>query len=456
MVTGYPTWLVRRSFGKNRYQLATKSMKDFQGVAEPFLIDLKQTELFNEAWQKAQLLPFYEKWQRDHHLPPRITNIAELKTWPVLTKDDLRNNIDLVNQTPGVTASYRTSGSTGEPFNFPRGAGEFPDLYGTMWSFRSASGLRPFDPFLVVSTTLTNAAQSWSAQLKNRLNRIVKDIVGNSWNTAGFIATPEAADRALFTLKFTRPKYIIGFPSGIANIARRAEELKLSFPSLSHAILTSETIDSADIELIERALGVRVLIEYGATEIGVIAGSADESAAWPLKVNWWSSLVRLTPNQEILVTTLSTRVFPLINYALGDIIEAGNISPGGSVLTIGMVHGRTRDTVSIRTKQEELKEVFAREITYLVRDLEGVESVQVAQIDEGEIQLCIVAPKAEKRELTRKMSASLDRNQKDLLPEAITFRFVEAHISSARGKRGVLIDPAAVPAEGQIFNFDIQ
>src|SRR5699024_10109832 len=201
----------------------------------------------------------------------------------------------------------------------------------TMWSYRSAHGLKPFDPFLLVANTSTGAAQSGWQKNKMRLTQAMKGIAGNSWKTDGLITTAEAADKALKCLQSVHAKYVIGYPSGIAAMARRAEELGLLFPNLTHAILSSETIDAPDIKLIQRAFRVKVLIEYGAIELGAVAGSLNDSGGWPLKVHWWSHLLHLDSKSSAMVSTLEPRAFPLINYAIGDVIEPGVHTQGGSV-----------------------------------------------------------------------------------------------------------------------------
>lgn len=450
----YPKAIMRRTLGRQRYQLSQKYSRTFSEDTNPEKIEEKQIELFNKTWQKAQELPFYSFWKLTHNLPDQIESIADLGEWPVLTKDDLRANRALMEDTPSITGYYRTSGSTSEPFGFPSGKGEIDDRYATMWSYRIGHGLYPFDPFLSVANTLSGAAQSRFVQLKNRLVRGLKDLAGNSWKSKGFIASKEDADRAILSIKVSRPRYLIGFTSGITAIARRIEERKLNFPFLTHVILTSETIDDADIRLIQRALNVEVLIEYGAVELGVVAGTVSGAEGWPIKVTWWNYIVRMSSDDSAVITALSPQVFPLINYAIGDIIRVSQISPQGSVLEIEEIQGRSRDFVNIAVGGGGLKNVSAREIAYLVRDLDGVDSVQVMQLNEGAIRLYVVSPNMDRDILVERMAASVKRNQKDLSPGSIEVAFVDHHIASARGKRGVVIDLENAPPVTQVYSLD--
>lgn len=436
----YPSSMIRKTLGRSRYELSKKFLAEFIMPVDHDHVHAEQLRAFNASWEKARRLPFYQNWQANHDLPDCIGRIRDLADWPVLTKIDLRQDIELVNQTPNVVGYYRTSGSTSQPFAFPRGEGEFSDSYASMWSYRSAHGLRPFDPFLAVSNISTGAAISRLTQRRNRLQRIAKDLVGNSWRCNGFVATVEEADAALSSIRFFRTKYLAGYTSGIVALARRAQQRELDFPYLTHAILTSETIDQADIELVESALKVTVLIEYGAVEFGVVAATTRDQSAWPLDVLWWSNLLRLDHDSSGVVTTLGPRVFPLINYATGDAIHPTVVSGEGSVLQIGNIEGRVRDVVEIATRDGGKQTVSAREITTLVRDFEGIDSVQIAQVNDGCIELYVVAPSVNHGEMVRRMSDSLMRNKRGFQLDSVRAKFIDIHIVGARGKRGIVVD----------------
>lgn len=452
MINLYPARLVRHTLGRKRIQLAEKSTQMFRDEFDPRDIESRQVVRFNENWEMASRLPFYAEWKKYHRLPNSISSIKELQSWPILTKAVLRQNLDLVEQTPGIVGSYRTSGSTGEPFAFPKGEGDFEGNYSTMWSYRTANGIRPFDPYLAVSTTLAGAAESWWAQRRNSLTKSMKHFAGNSWRTDGFIATSGSADKALRNLERMGAKYIVGYPSGIASLATRVEELGLRFPRLTHAILTSETIEPADIELISRAFQVTALVEYGAIELGAVAGSANRTGGWPLKVHWWSYLIHLAENGSGLISTLEPRGFPLINYEIGDIIEPREVTGDGSVITIQQVLGRTRDMVTVKTRNGELKSVLARSLHNLVRDLPGVSSVQVVQRQEGLVELLVVAKGTDRSELVRKMASSVNRNRKDYGPDSVCVSFIDQYITSARGKRGVVVESQMAREVGDTYS----
>lgn len=455
MIPLYPAGLVRKTVGRSRNHLSMKYVHRFESTLDSKAVEEKQLELFNLAWRSAQELPFYQEWKLRHDLPVELSDLKQLKDWPILHKEDLRARNDLVKATPGITGSYRTSGSTGEPFDFPRGRiDEHAESFSTQWSYRIGHGIRPFDPYLGVVSTIGGASTSFITRAKEQTIRIAKDVLANSWKNKGFIATPNDADVAIRALRFLGSKYMIGYTSGIAAIARRSQERGLKYPHLSKVILTSETIEAADIRLIQETLGVDIIIEYGASELGVLAGTPPGGNAWPIKVLWWNALLRLDEDNAAVVTTLSPRLFPLINYRVGDVVVPEISGPGGSVLSIRDVEGRTRDVVKVGLKNGGYKSVSARQLTYLVRDQADIESVQVVQRENNRVEFLVVAPRVPKDKVLREMSDSISRNRRDFNLEQLKVRFIDVHIASARGKRSVVVPPDLVDESDELFNLE--
>lgn len=442
----YPAFIVRRTVGRRRYALAQGSLSWFEPEVSPDDVAEIQLSAFNTVWEAAVQHPFYAKWASDHDLPKSISNIGELDQWPTLTKDILRAHEGLLSATPGIVQYTHTSGSTSSTFAFPRGAGELEVVYSQMWNHRRRFGLLPFDRFVFVSTTRYDAGVSKFRHVRTKLIRSVKDIISNSWRVNGFIPRPEDADAAVRAVRLMRPKYIAGFPSGISMLARRAVDKGIRFPSVRQVILTSETVEPQDLEVIHAAFGVHPIIEYGATEIGVLAGS-DVADSWPIHTLWRANLLRRNADGEVCATTLTNRIFPLINYSLGDVVEPQLVGPGGTILSISDIRGRTRDTLRLSQKFGPAKEVMARDLTYLVREAPGVTSMQVSVIEEGTADILVVAPDADVSDLVARTSRAIRSAHPSLSEDSVYLRVLAHHIAGARGKRGVMVPARDVPLD---------
>ena len=84
-----------------------------------------QLAALNEAWQDAvENIPFYADWKVRHNLPDQISSLEDYAKWPILKKNDLQANPELLKHK--TTRKYHesvTGGSTGEPLHF----GTFPE-----------------------------------------------------------------------------------------------------------------------------------------------------------------------------------------------------------------------------------------------------------------------------------------------------------------------------------------
>jgi phenylacetate-CoA ligase len=84
---------------------------------------------------------------------------------------------------------------------------------------------------------------------------------------------------------------------------------------------TSEKIFDSYQEEVRKAFGKKMISEYGAAETGIIAFECPKGK---MHINMETVIVE-EENNEVLVTNLISRSFPVIRYKLGDYIE---LDPG--------------------------------------------------------------------------------------------------------------------------------
>ncbi len=135
----------------------------------------------------------------------------------------------------------------------------------------------------------------------------------------------------IFLNKFRRKNfdYINGYTSSIVLFAKFLEKkniiLKTICPSLKNCIVTSEMLFERDKKLLESALGIPVINEYGASELDLIAftNTAEEFVvnSETLFVEILDENNQLVPNGtsgRIIITSLYNKAHPFIRYDIGD------------------------------------------------------------------------------------------------------------------------------------------
>ncbi|MDT0675355.1 phenylacetate--CoA ligase family protein [Autumnicola musiva] len=148
-------------------------------------------------------------------------------------------------------------------------------------------------------------------------------------------------------------EYINGYTSAILMFAKFLRNknviLKDICPSLKSCIVTSERLFENDKILMEHALGVPVINEYGASEVGLIAFESSQNE-WILNsedlyveiLDEENNILPAGQEGRVVVTSLYNKAHPIIRYDIGD---TGIFSKEGNLKRpkLQKLIGRTND-----------------------------------------------------------------------------------------------------------------
>ena len=231
-----------------------------------------------------------------------------------------------------------------------------------------------------------------------------------------------------FLQEFQKKKfnYINGYTSSIVLFAKFLKKkgiiLKEICPNLKLCIVTSEMFFKEDKALLEKQFGVKVVNEYGASELGLLAFE-NKMGEWIL--NSETMLVEVVdekgmalPNGRegrIVVTSLYNRAHPFIRYDIGD---TGSLAENSSLKKPILEHlvGRTND-VAILPSGKVVPGLTFYYVTKSIIENEGlIKEFVVQQVEKGSFKILYVSEKAlseEKREkILAAMAAYLEPNLK--------------------------------------------
>ena len=187
---------------------------------------------------------------------------------------------------------------------------------------------------------------------------------------------------------------ISGYTSSIYKLARYIVDYELEGSignQLKVVIPTAETVSDSDVTVIRKAFRKPVAIEYGMAETGVIAHSRDQTFDMPI---FWDSFVcRLDKCNGLKVTTISNRMFPLINYRTDDIVSPTLIH-GNNLLRIKRVEGRVQESFTLRTQNGEHLILSGILIVHIMKCYPNIYSVQGEQLPEDRICVHLVSDKS--------------------------------------------------------------
>ncbi|MEN6521635.1 MAG: phenylacetate--CoA ligase family protein [Armatimonadota bacterium] len=311
MATIYGYMVNRQRYGKRYYE---------------YLSFLKQFDCLSrqeqQAYQLDQLVKLLahavrnSKFYRDLYAGIDINaigSIEDIKILPIVTKEQLRENIDLVVAVDKSSAcESHTGGTTGKSLIVYFTEDNSCERMATLDHFKMKHGFVN----LRMKKATFNGKHIVPPNQRNkvfwRYNAASKQMVFSS-----FHHNNENIPYYIAALNKFQPAAIDGFVSSIYDIAAFVERHGLRFSFSPVAVFpTSETVTPAHREVIERVFGCPVRDQYASSEG---APFVYECSQGNMHYDLSSGVIEtLDDTGEILVTSFTTYGTPLIRYRIGD------------------------------------------------------------------------------------------------------------------------------------------
>ncbi len=277
----------------------------------PEAVQQQQQQLLIQLVQHAAShSPFYAKqfngieW---HH---------QLERLPVLHKSDLiEHALAMVDRStvPSTLLEGFTGGSTGRPLKYYYDHNKIELLRAGQYRSFMQCGWRPGDRVI----QLWGASQDLNHQptLKQRW----KQWISAEQTIPAFELDEHKLHQWYRQICSYRPSVIRGYPSILAAFSRYLLESQLTLPySIKGCFSTAEVLYPQQRTSIEAALGCKVYNQYGSREIPNISCECSHG-----RQHIFTDLVALESIEEdgvdqLLVTSLTNTLMPLIRYRIGD------------------------------------------------------------------------------------------------------------------------------------------
>ena len=203
-----------------------------------------------------------------------------------------------------------------------------------------------------------------------------KDFLLNRTRFSVYNLTDDSLKITLDIFKRKFFDYAYGYTSVLVLFSKYLlkNKIKLSelCPSLNLVICTSETCSEADRKLIELAFGVKVIIEYGASELDVLAFTNEFGE---LEVNDLTVYIEVLDMEKdvvvqdgeigrLIVTSLYNKALPFIRYEVGD-LGAIEVSKNNGKRILAKLEGRLNDLILLPSG----KIAAGFTLYYLIKDI---------------------------------------------------------------------------------------
>jgi phenylacetate-CoA ligase len=282
-----------------------------------------------------------------------IESLAHISTLPLMMRQDISDNypydlfavplrdIVRIHTSPGTTQNPTVSGYTPQ------------DL--TNWQTILARGLAACGVTAhdILQITLSPGLSNWGRDYKYGAEHLEAGVIPH---------TPMSIEKKLMVLRDYKTSVLVTTPSSALQLADyiRKNEININALELKTLILTGEAVDDIQKQTLEKAFHAAVWAHYGLSEVPGPAIAFECDAHKGLHVNEDHFLPEIIDPEtgmvlpdgqpgELVLTTLTTRAFPLIRFRTGDqatIIRTG-CACGRTFCRIDWRGGRTDSLINI-------------------------------------------------------------------------------------------------------------
>lgn len=266
----------------------------------------------------VELVPFYRRAYR-----PLITSIQQAHDWndinkimqelPTVSKDYVRENREeflAQNNESLKTYPSKTSGSSGTPLTFPCDQKAWAYRHALIFRNMEAFGVSIGEPYLYIF------GLHWDKQSIRKTK--IRDFILNRKRISAYEINQKSLCNHVRTIRNSKATHIIGYPAAIYELCLLLQQQGsdvLRHLNLKAVFLTGEPVLSYQREVIEETTGAICVNQYGSAEAGL---SVAECPARNLHIMSESNWFQTNINNEILITDMMLRAFPLIRYEIGD------------------------------------------------------------------------------------------------------------------------------------------
>ena len=277
--------------------------------------------------------------------PEDIRSFSDFSRLPVLTKDDLRENLpDLVSDgiDPARLERKRTGGSTGVPVHlyWDRAAAE-----------QKAAITRRHDEWARFLVAERKAALWGDVQPRRTVRR---KLTGALYARTIYLDTLEMDERSMLAfvdaIRRTRTRLLFGHGHSIYHFACFVRDHGIDDLRFDGIISSAEMLPPSERRVVEEQFGNVVFDRYGCEEVGLIASECAEHSGMHVAAE--SIYVEILDGSErepgrVVVTDLVNRGTPLLRYDIGDLATtmSGRCACGRGLPRTGRVTGRTSDVL---------------------------------------------------------------------------------------------------------------
>lgn len=353
-----------------------------------------------------------------------------IQDFPILSKDDIKNNLDTIKTLPerkGIVS--KTGGTTGKSMKVIYNKIDMQERHALLDHFREKHGYK-----LGMKTAWFSGKHITSEKDIEKGYCYRDDYINKIRFFSAFHINEENFESYWKALNSFSPKFIVGYPSSIFKLAEIARAKNLKYEGKIEVFFpTAETLHEYQREIIYSIFGCRIYDQYASSEG---APFILECEFGKMHIHPLSGLFEfISENNEeeknLIVTSFTTRGTPLVRYDIKDKVIISNqrkCKCGSSFQIVDKIIGRANDYILTTSKGK----VYMINLVGAGKGLKGLESFQLEQYFVNEVKVNLMTSelftKIEENSLIKELLLRLGKDVK------ITMNYVDSISTETSGK----------------------
>lgn len=380
MVTGYNFVEYRKRYGGN-YRKYREELKSKRTLSRKDLITLQQKELQDFLSHVYAHSSYYQ-----NKIAEEQSHI--LSAYPIVSKEDFRKDLkSFITIDPNEAIISKTGGTTGKSLKVYFTYDDMQKRFAFLDDFRSRFG------YELGERTAWFSGKALLNDNDIKKHRFWKsDVFHKVQYYSTFHIKTEYMPYYIENMKKFRPKYIVGFPSSIAEIARFGLKNHIDFPKSVIAVFpTAETVTAETRQVISEFFKTDVYDQYASSEGAPFIFECENHK---LHLELQSGFFEVLDENDqpansgrLILTSFTTHGTPLVRYDIGDVLtlseeecNCGNNNP-----VIKSIEGRIDDYIY----SPENGKINLGNVSNTLKNTEGIVKFQAVQDDLNEITILI-------------------------------------------------------------------
>jgi len=366
-------------FYKLKYPNLNKLYYEKQKVLENKAIDQRkkiQIWKFNHQWKLCyESLKFYKNYKEKNKLPNLISDLSEIKNFPIIDKNYILKNYEDILIDYKNSKFTLTGGTSGDVIKFPTSYVNEEQNFVNKTICKNWINSNKKDKTLYIWGHSHKFGNNFfKKKIKTFFNKF-KDFDQNRFRLSAYDMSQENLENMHQAIRSNNFDVIFSYASTFEILSKY-----LLFKNYKHQkkiklIFTSEHLSEECIQnLIKIFPESEIIGEYGMAETGIIAYSMDIQDEYKVI---WSDFIIQNIDEKILISEIANKHFPLINYCPDDqIILNDKTKNENSIFSFSNIKGKERPFIDLKFDDNTDQKISLIIFDHLFKNIETIFSVQ--------------------------------------------------------------------------------